>query len=150
MTNEPTIWSDDPPSEAGEYRVKRWDGREMTAIVYEQDGQLIFESSSGARFVCAIGLEEMYQFGPRVLSAEQTVDLLAKVERLERENAELRRNAPLDDATEIKRFEEMFGPTLSMTQPNGIEFCDGRYVNTNVEWMARGWLARARFTGRGG
>lgn len=84
-----TPWSHTPWREPGTYHVKRWDGQEMTAIVYEKDGQLIFETSLGARFLCESGLEELYRFGPRVLSAEETVKQADELETLKDRYCEL-------------------------------------------------------------
>jgi hypothetical protein len=76
MTNEPSIWSDTPPSEPGDYHVRHKGTGEKGFGHLNAQGWFSFDGNNSAK-------PELYlQFGPRVLTAEETVALTAEVERL--------------------------------------------------------------------
>lgn len=80
MTNEPSIWSDTPPSEQKRrYWVRNRDS-ETEEPGWLEDGAWNFAWPFEDWFPNAY--PEQFQFGPRVLTAEETVELTAEVERL--------------------------------------------------------------------
>ena len=77
----PTPWSDVPPSEAGEWWVRRRSDGATLRLTLLPDGYWI----TSPYMVKSGRVAEQFQFGPRVLSAEETVDLTVEVERLKSE-----------------------------------------------------------------
>ena len=74
----PTPWSDAPPSEPGDYRL-RYRGNESP----ENEFYATLEPTGHWRCAMAIYRGEwLVQFGPRVPTAEETVQQAAEVERL--------------------------------------------------------------------
>ena len=80
-----TPWSDVPPSEAGEWWVRRRSDGATLRLTLLPDGYWI----TSPYMVKSGRVAEQFQFGPRVLSAEETVELTAEVERLRAAAAEL-------------------------------------------------------------
>lgn len=79
-----TPWSDTPPSEKN---VEFW-------VQHRRTGKQSIGKSISFREWLIDSQEEFmperyFQFGPRVLDAEDTINLTAEVERLKRENAAL-------------------------------------------------------------
>lgn len=94
-----TPWIDTPPSEKN---VEFW-------VQHRRTGKQSIGKSISFREWLIDGEEEFmperyYQFGPRVLSAEETVSLTAEVERLRAENAALRERLTVDDLDELERY----------------------------------------------
>lgn len=71
-------WHDTPPTKAGTYWVKRWDGTVSVANVDRNESRdLVLTVGTHARWVIEAGIEKFYQFGHRI----PTNDELAQIER---------------------------------------------------------------------
>ncbi len=110
MVTTTTPWSDTPPSEAGWWWLRKRRTGQCVARYRDEDanwpvGHL---GSDDQR------MREYFQFGPRVLSAEETVALTAEVERLKRENAELRETLTVDDLDQLERYRSPLGAGLGL------------------------------------
>lgn len=82
----PTTWSDVPPSCVGRFWFRNRDTkREVIGYRFCLDSWEIEGYGQNTA-----GVVHRYQIGPRVLTAEKTVQQAAEVERLLAENAELR------------------------------------------------------------
>ena len=80
-----TPWSDVPPSEPGWYWLRKLRTGQCVVRCRNEDASWPVGHLGSDDEV----MRDYYQFGPRVLTAEETVELTAEVERLRAAAAEL-------------------------------------------------------------
>lgn len=127
MTTKPSIWSDEPPSGDVTIHVRHKASGAESLMNFDRRDPLRYEQIQWAR--------RNYQFGPRVLGAQETVDLLALVEDYHREinprraeliDRKIARVATEPELAELERLQALTDRMVRLVAPLPIAELDAR------------------------